>query len=120
MNYGSYQKAHIPSTLKHQACFVEGEIVRDDLNPKSLNTNEKLDEVIRNSIAELVRSQRKAQQPPLSQEELAYKAGISFEHLNHIENLRAMPSIEVLYRIARALGCSRLSEFLLLDKREVL
>ena len=94
--------------------------MRDDLNPKSLNTNEKLDEVIRNSIAELVRSQRKAQQPPLSQEELAYKAGISFEHLNHIENLRAMPSIEVLYRIARALGCSRLSEFLLLDKREVL
>jgi len=78
------------------------------------------DATIRDAIADLVRTQRKLQEPSLSQEELAHKAGISFEHLNHIENRKTTPSVEVLHRIARALGYRRLSELFLLDEKGVL
>jgi len=40
--------------------------------------------------------------------------------LNHIENYRAKVSIEVLDRIARALGFKRLSDFLALDEKRIL
>jgi hypothetical protein len=42
-------------------------------------------------------------------------AGISFEHLNRVENYRAMASVEVINRIAHALGFDRPSAFLELD-----
>lgn len=82
--------------------------------------NNQSDTDLRDAISNLVRTQRKNQEPPLSQEELAHKAGISFEHLNHIENRKATPSVEVLHRIATALGFRRLSEFFLLDEKGVL
>lgn len=85
-----------------------------------VNETRKSDTEIRDAIAELIRKQRKNQEPPLSQEELAHKAGISFEHLNHVENRKATPSVEVLYRLANALGFRRLSEFFLLDEKGVL
>jgi transcriptional regulator with XRE-family HTH domain len=84
------------------------------------NGEDKSDSGLRDAIAELVRTQRKNQETPLSQEELAHKAGISFEHLNHIENRKTTPSVEVLHRIAKALGFNRVSEFLQLDERGVL
>ncbi|HEX2122017.1 MAG TPA: helix-turn-helix transcriptional regulator [Thermoanaerobaculia bacterium] len=48
----------------------------------------------------------------MSQERLAQDAGISCEHLNHIENYRAAPSLLVTARIARGLGFERISAFL--------
>ncbi|HYC90217.1 MAG TPA: helix-turn-helix transcriptional regulator [Thermoanaerobaculia bacterium] len=51
----------------------------------------------------------------MSQERLAQDAGISCEHLNHIENYRAAPSLLVTARIARGLGFERLSAFLSTD-----
>lgn len=88
----------------------QSEVIGESTNPDS----------IRDAIASLVRRQRKSHEPPLSQEELAHRAGISFEHLNHIENGKATPSIEVLYKIGKALGFRRVSEFLLSDEKEVL
>jgi transcriptional regulator with XRE-family HTH domain len=84
------------------------------------DNNNESDSEIRDAISHLVRTQRKNQTPSLSQEELAHKAGISFEHLNHIENRKTTPSVEVLHRIAKALGFGRVSELLLLDERGVL
>jgi transcriptional regulator with XRE-family HTH domain len=51
---------------------------------------------------------------------LAFRSGISYEHLNHIENYRVTASINVLDRIARALGFHRLSEFLATDESGIL
>lgn len=76
--------------------------------------------LIRKAISDLIRSQRKSQLLPLTQEKLASRSGISFEHLNHIENYKSTASIEVLDRIARALGFRRLSEFLALDEHNIL
>ena len=41
-----------------------------------------------------------------SQEELAEKVGITPTHIKHIESEHRKPSIEVLYRIVRALNLS--------------
>src|SRR5262245_43771408 len=76
--------------------------------------------LVRMTIGDLVRSQRKKLENPVTQEELAYRSSISFEHLNHIENYRAKVSIEVLDRIALALGFRRLSEFLARDHKRLL
>lgn len=75
------------------------------------------EEEIRRAIAELVRRHRRER--GWTQEQLASTVGISFEHLNHIENCRATPSIDVLDRIAAAFGC-RLSEFLANDESGLL
>ena len=76
--------------------------------------------LIRQAIADLIRTQRKERDTPLTQERLAGLSGISFEHLNHIENYRSTASIEVLDKIARALGFNRVSDLLSLDERRVL
>lgn len=39
----------------------------------------------------------------LSQEELAYQAGLYRTYIGHIENIRYSPSAYVLYKIVRAL-----------------
>lgn len=75
---------------------------------------------IQAAISDLIRSHRKHCQHPLSQEELAYRSGISYEHLNHIENYRSAVSIEVLDRISRALGFQSLSDFLARDQKGIL
>jgi len=56
----------------------------------------------------------------ITQEELANRAGISYEHLNHIENYKATPSIEVLDKLARSLGFTHVSQFLAHDKKHIL
>ena len=76
--------------------------------------------LIRMTIGDLVRSQRTKLESRVTQEELAFRAAISFEHLNHIENYRAKASIEVLDRVALALGFRRLSEFLAHDHKRIL
>lgn len=76
--------------------------------------------LVRVTVGDLVRLQRKTLNIRITQEELAFRSGISFEHLNHIENYRAKVSIEVLDRIALALGFSRLSEFLAHDYKCIL
>jgi len=63
---------------------------------------------------------RAAKKKGLTQESLALLAQISFEHLNRVENYRAMPSVEVIDRIARALGFDRVSLFLGLDNTRTL
>jgi transcriptional regulator with XRE-family HTH domain len=75
---------------------------------------------IRRAISELIRTQRKRQPLPVTQEKLASLSDISFEHLNHIENYKSTASVEVLDRIARALGFHRLSDFLALDEHQIL
>jgi transcriptional regulator with XRE-family HTH domain len=76
--------------------------------------------LIRRAISDLIRTQRKKQRAVLTQERLAGLSEISFEHLNHIENYKSGVSVEVLDRIARALGFDRLSEFLALDEHKIL
>lgn len=76
--------------------------------------------VLGRAISVLVRKQRKIYQEPMTQEELAFRSGISYEHLNRIENSKAMASVEVLDRIARALGFRRLSDFLACDESKIL
>lgn len=92
-----------------------------------LNTEIDVDEVVkerellvRRAVSELIRTQRKRQPRPMTQEKLASLSDISFEHLNHIENYKSTASIEVLDRIARALGFNRLSDFLALDEHQIL
>ncbi len=75
--------------------------------------------LVRRAISDLIRTQRK-RRSVLTQERLADLAEISFEHLNHIENYKSGVSVEVLERIARALGFTRLSEFLALDEHQIL
>ncbi|HZE68848.1 MAG TPA: helix-turn-helix transcriptional regulator [Pyrinomonadaceae bacterium] len=75
--------------------------------------------LVRRAICDLIRTQRK-RRSVLTQERLADLSEISFEHLNHIENYKSGVSVEVLERIARALGFVRLSEFLALDEHEIL
>lgn len=65
---------------------------------------------MRKALGDLIRKQRLSIH--LTQEDLAARAGISFEHLNRVENYRAMASVEVIDRIARALGFERPSAFL--------
>lgn len=78
------------------------------------------DAIVRQAIADLIRTQRRKRDIPMTQERLACLSGISFEHLNHIENYKSTASIEVLDKIARALGFNRLSDLLSLDERRVL
>ena len=56
----------------------------------------------------------------MTQEQLADAAGISYEHVNRIENYRRMPSLEVIARLGSALGYPRASEFLARDGSGVL
>ena len=72
------------------------------------------------AMGNLIRAQRKIHGAAMTQEELAFRSGISYEHLNHIENHRTMPSVEVLDRIACALGFHRLSDFLACDESRIL
>lgn len=72
------------------------------------------------AVGDLIRAQRKNHGKVMTQEELAFRSGISYEHLNHIENNRAMASVEVLDRIAFALGFHRLSDFLACDESKIL
>jgi len=76
--------------------------------------------LIRRAVSDLIRTQRKRQSVVVTQEKLAGLSNISFEHLNHIENYKSGVSLEVLDRIARALGFKRLSEFLALDEHQIL
>jgi DNA-binding XRE family transcriptional regulator len=94
------------------------------VRPKSfIDVDEAVQErekLIRRAVSDLIRTQRKRQPGALTQEKLASLSDISFEHLNHIENHKSTASIEVLDRIARALGFHRLSEFLALDEHHIL
>ena len=74
--------------------------------------------LLRKAISDLVRYERNKQY--MTQEQLAGRSGISYEHLNHIENYKAMPSLEVLDKIARSLGFARLSEFLVSQESKLL
>jgi transcriptional regulator with XRE-family HTH domain len=76
--------------------------------------------LIQKTLSDLIYTQRKLHQPSLTQEELAFRSGISFEHLNRIENYRSTASIVVLDRIASALGFKRVSDFLASDKSGIL
>jgi DNA-binding XRE family transcriptional regulator len=76
--------------------------------------------LIRKAIGDLVRAQRLHPGRSITQEQLAEWADISYEHLNHIENYRALASFEVLDKIARALGYACVSEFLALDESKLL
>lgn len=76
--------------------------------------------LVRRAVSDLIRSQRKRHASVLTQERLADLSEISFEHLNRIENRKATASVEVLDRIARALGFTRLSEFLEQDEQQIL
>jgi ribosome-binding protein aMBF1 (putative translation factor) len=76
--------------------------------------------LIHKTLSDLICKQRKLHNPRLTQEELAFRSGISFEHLNRIENYRSTASLEVLDRIARALGFKRVSDFLSCDMSRVL
>lgn len=76
--------------------------------------------LVRRAISDLIRTQRKRQGVVVTQEKLAGLSDISFEHLNHIENYKSGVSVEVLDRIARALGFNRLSEFLAMDEQQIL
>lgn len=68
---------------------------------------------IRKALGDLIRKERLKKR--VTQQDLAQLAGISFEHLNRVENYRAMASVDVIDRIARALGFERPSAFLGLD-----
>jgi transcriptional regulator with XRE-family HTH domain len=76
--------------------------------------------LIRMAIGDLVRAGRKDTAAPLTQAELAHRAGISCEHLSHIENYRTAPSVDVLDRLARSLGHATVSELLDRDMTGVL
>lgn len=76
--------------------------------------------LIQKTVSDLICDQRKLYRPTLTQEELAFRSGISYEHLNRIENYRSTASVEVLDRIALALGFARLSEFLARDTSRLL
>lgn len=76
--------------------------------------------VLGRAISTLIRTRRKVYPESMTQEELAFRSGISYEHLNRIENSKAMASVEVLDRIARAFGFHRLSDFLACDESETL
>lgn len=76
--------------------------------------------LIRRAVGDLIRVQRKKHASVLTQEKLAGLSEISFEHLNRIENCKASASVEVLDRISRALGFTRLSQFLALDEHGIL
>jgi ribosome-binding protein aMBF1 (putative translation factor) len=76
--------------------------------------------LIHKTLSDLICTQRKLHCPSLTQEELAFRSGISFEHLNRIENYRSTASIEVLDRIAKALGFKSVSEFLSSDRSGIL
>ena len=76
--------------------------------------------IIRKAVSDLIYRRRVRAEHVITQEELAVRSGISYEHLNRIENYRAMPSIMVLDRIARSLGFDRLSDFLADDEFELL
>ena len=76
--------------------------------------------LVRRCVSDLIRTQRKKHPAVLTQERLASLSEISFEHLNHIENNKSGASLEVLDRIARALGFNRLSDFLALDEHKIL
>jgi len=76
--------------------------------------------LVRMTVGDLIRLHRTDVQARLTQEELAFRSGISFEHLNRVENYRAGVSIEVLDRIALAFGFDRLSEFLGRDLKGIL
>ena len=89
---------------------------KDDFTP----TPDERAMLIRVAVGDLVRSHRTKAESKLSQEELAYRSGISFEHLNHVENYKAKVSIEVLDKIARALGFARLSDLLAQDQKGIL
>jgi transcriptional regulator with XRE-family HTH domain len=78
------------------------------------------EQLIRRAISDLIRTERQKQPSILTQEKLASLADISFEHLNHIENHKSTASVEVLDRIARALGFRRVSEFLANDEHKIL
>ena len=78
------------------------------------------EQLIRRAISDLIRNERRKQLSILTQEKLASLADISFEHLNHIENYKSTASVEVLDRIARALGFPRVSEFLANDEHKIL
>jgi len=78
------------------------------------------EQLIRKAISDLIRTERQRQPTTLTQEKLANLAEISFEHLNHIENYKSTASVEVLDRIARALGFHRVSEFLANDQHNIL
>lgn len=76
--------------------------------------------LVRRAVSDLIRTQRKSRAGFLTQEKLAELSDISFEHLNHIENNKSGASIEVLDRIAKSLGFTRLSDFLALDEHQIL
>lgn len=87
---------------------------------ESVEQVEEREALVRRALSDLIRSQRLSSRQSLTQEKLAERSGISYEHLNHIENYRSMASIEVLDRIVRALGFRRISDFLALDPDEIL
>lgn len=75
---------------------------------------------MRKALGDLIRARRKFYEGSITQEELAFRSGISYEHLNHIENYKVTASINVLDRIARSLGFRRLSEFMATDESGIL
>jgi ribosome-binding protein aMBF1 (putative translation factor) len=85
-----------------------------------VDTTRAREQLVRRAVSDLIRTQRKRHASFLTQERLADLSDISFEHLNRIENHKATASVEVLDRIARALGFQRLSEFLAQDERRIL
>lgn len=90
------------------------------IGEQSVHIRDERATLVRMTVGDLIRFHRRTVDSRLTQEELAFRSGISFEHLNRIENYRAGVSIEVLDRVALAFGFDRLSEFLGQDQKGVL
>jgi len=59
---------------------------------------------LRDQIGAAVRSARKREKKPLTQEKLAERAGVSMETISNVERGSTLPTVDVLFRIARALS----------------
>ena len=57
---------------------------------------------INKELGKKIRELRKKKE--LTQEDLAYKAGLDYSYINQIENGKRNPSMEAVEKIAKALG----------------
>lgn len=60
--------------------------------------------VLRKKIGQRVRDLRKARK--VSQQALAEKAGMSWQYLGNVERAEASPTLDVIEKLIKALGCS--------------
>jgi len=96
--------------MELMSCWIENSVMSDLRYIPTENKKDEKDMISKFKVKFSGRLKEIRKEKKVSQEELAYKAGLNFSYVGHLEAGTYSPTLYVVWKLSQALGVS-LSEF---------